>query len=130
MKGQVCEAIEISKEVDSRSPELFKSVCSLRCDKDMYSERKKTGTYSSDNPAVLNHIAKHMKAYVLLVLSHLFRTSWKEMITKQKIEYGTSCMCGCFSEFAIHHLPYKVYHTKGSSLRSYVTRNTELTEGC
>lgn len=109
MKGQVCEAIEISKEVDSRSPELFKSICSLRYDKDMYSERKKIGTYSSGNPTVLNHITKHMKAYVLLVLSHLFKTSWKEMITKQKTEYGTSCMCGCFSfsEFAIQILAYK-----------------------
>lgn len=59
MKGHVCEAIEISKEVDSSSPELFKSICSLRYDKDMYSERKKIGTYTSDNPAVLNHIAQH-----------------------------------------------------------------------
>lgn len=114
MKGHVCEAIEISKEVDSSSPELFKSICSLRYDKDMYSERKKIGTYTSDNPAVLNHIAQHMKAYVLLVLSHLFKTSWKEIITKQKIEYGTSCMSGCFSfsEFAIQSLPYKGMFTQ------------------
>lgn len=75
----------------------------------MNSERKKIGTFTSDNPAVLNHITKHMKTYVLLVLSHLFKTSWKEMITKQKIQYGISFMTGCFSEIS---LPYKGMFTQ------------------
>lgn len=89
----------------------------------MNSDRKKIVTYTSDNCAVLNHITKNMKACLLLLLSHLFKTSWKEMITKQKIQYGISCMTSCFSLSEIS-LPYK-----GMFTQELLNRNSELTEG-
>lgn len=66
-------------------------------------------TYTSYNPTVLNYIFKHIKAYVFLVPGHLFNTSWKEMLTKQNIEDGISCMSGCcpFPEIPFSHRVWK-----------------------
>lgn len=56
-------------------------------------------TYTSYNPTVLNHIFKHIKAYVFLVPGHLFNTSWKEMLTKQNIEDGICLVVVLFQRY-------------------------------
>lgn len=87
MKGQVFEAIEASREGGSSSPELFKSICSLRYNKECIQKERKIGTYTSDDPAVPNHITKHMKTNEI------------------------SCMTACFS-FSETSLPYKGMFTQ------------------